>query len=175
MHIKTGIASKILGYIVKDENNTRAQEFMAQKFGRMFKYISIQGKQVNALINDDAFLENLPQPQKALWLSFAAVVNGFLGKNRDRHYQKLIKTLIQKLRAAKISVTLKIHTLISHLNKFPPSNSDFSDESAERFHHDFAPCIQRNHFSGIKLVKTMADAAWRLSRKPGILKEKNIQ
>lgn len=40
-------------------------------------------------------------------------------------------------------MNLKMHLLFSHLDQFPESNSDFSDEQGERTHQHLKPWFRR--------------------------------
>lgn len=99
-------------------------------------------------------------PGKELWTAFKIVVKGFLGQHRDPHYQKHIKQLKRKMRKYKIKMTLKIHILLDHVDKFPASNSDFSDEAGERCHQDIKESVRRTKNKPLKSF--LVDYVWRL-------------
>lgn len=163
LHIKSGVASKILQHFIKTNSNSSVTAFLKAKFGPYFEASNIQGKQVNQLIKDESFALVLRPAEKKLWNSFSLVVKEFLGKNRSIRYPRLVKQLMQELKKNDVGMTLKIHILSSHLNLFPTSNSDFSDEAGERFHQDIRSCVERNRGqSGIKL---MADYVWRIHQR----------
>ncbi len=54
------------------------------------------------------------------------------------------------------------HTLSYHLNKFPPSNSDFSDENGEKIHQELKRTISLN--SNASEIKILGSHIWRLTR-----------
>lgn len=153
MHIKAGIGGKLLStFIKRDEINkdTGVIDFLKVKFkDTKFSPLRIQGKQVNELINDEAFSAKLKPAQKYVWRRFAFVVKGFLGKNRNPQYKLHVKNFIAACRKEKIDMTHKMHYLHSHLDKFPENCSDFSDESGERSHQDIKVYlleIEKTHF-----------------------------
>lgn len=140
MHIKSGVASKILEVFTERDENTKLMNFMKKKFGNSFGCKRIQGKQVNQLIEDEGMIKCLFEDQKPVWLAFVDVVRGFLGKNRASNYKILVQKLMNSLKQHKVPMTLKIHLLDSHINEFPEDCSAFSDESGERHHQDLKVC-----------------------------------
>lgn len=139
-----------------------AYEYAKSRFGNSFSPKNIQGKQVNILFNDCQFLEKLDLECKELWLSFGKLVRGFLGKHRDPNYKKHVRTLMTKLKKHEIRMTLKIHLLRDHLDRFPSNCSDFSDEAGERFHQDVKESARRT--KNQPLTSFINDYCWRLMR-----------
>lgn len=139
----------------KKQGNVKALKFVKTKFYRSFNPASIKGKQVNQLIDDKNFVKTLNREEAELWEAFTYVVTGFLGKNRSENYLQLILNFKELCQKHQIPMTLKMHTLFHHWDKFPANNSDWSDENGERFHQLIKPCLKTNQ--GNSLFKTLAD------------------
>lgn len=149
------------------ESNKRALEYLKSKFGTNFSASSPQGKQVNQLIDkNDEFCSHLEEHQKKVWLQFSAVVNGFLGKKRDENYVELIQELKKSMKENRIKCTPKVHILLCHYNQFAESNSDFSEEAGEKFHHEMYAQMEKFKVSNKNLNRVLADYFWRLTRSP---------
>lgn len=135
---------------------------MRNKFQNSFSPASVKGKEINQIIADENFLNTLSQEEAELWISFSNVVQGFLGKNRDANYMQHITHLNQMCEKYQLLMSLKMHILFQHSDKFSESNSDFSDENGERLHQLLKPCLKRNQSN--TLIKTVADYIWRIDK-----------
>ena len=161
MHIKSGVCSKLLKSLMTDAKNESLKDFLKKRFGSTFCPTKIQGKQVNQIIDDPDLYLVLTQEQKGLWKSFGKVVKGFLGKNRSRDYQKLVRIFMNKVKEQKIRMTYKMHLLHCHLDEFPPNNSDFSEENGEKLHQFIKKSWRRYHPHPVK--KILVDYSWHIS------------
>lgn len=159
-HIKSGVGGKILACIFKQ--NPIAYEYVKKLFGNNFVASRVQGKQVNILLKDQKFLELLSPDEKLLWEQMGKVVFGFLGKNRHPKYKQHAKKLITLLAKNNIGMSPKIHLIKDHLDKFPESCSDFSDEAGERLHQEIKDSIRRTRNKPPKAF--LVDYCWRLMR-----------
>lgn len=164
LHIKTGLATKILTWELKVNENLELKSYLTSKakFGKYFTAERILGKQVNELIRDQRFNNLLSAKGKTMWSKFAKVVQGFLGKKRHPNYKKLVTDLMKAFHRNGIKMSHKIHVLDSHINLFPSNNSDYSDESGERFHQEIARSLK--DYSGKSLVAMVGNYCWRLMR-----------
>ena len=70
------------------------------------------------------------------WNSFVAVVHGFLGNHKAENYVQLVKTLIKNYAKMGCRMSLKVHILDDHLQKFKSNMGAYSEEQGERFHQD---------------------------------------
>jgi len=59
-------------------------------------------------------------------------------------------------------MSIKMHFLYSHLDKFPENLGDVSEEQGERFHQDIKEMERR--YQGRWSVTMMADYCWMLQR-----------
>ena len=70
--------------------------------------------------------------------------------------------MLGNFRILGINISIKVHFLHSHLDRFPENFGDVSDEQGKRFHQDIKTMEKRNQ--GRWDVKTMADYCWNLKR-----------
>ena len=81
--------------------------------------------------------------EKQAWLSFKSVVNGFLGNNKASNYEEIVSDLLKNYEALGCNMSIKLHFLHSHLDKFPENLGAVSDEQGERFHQDLKTMEER--------------------------------
>ena len=78
----------------------------------------------------------LNRMQKMAWNSFVAVVQGFLGNHKAENYAQLVQTLIKNYAKMGCRMSLKVHILDAHLDKFKENMGVYSEEQGEHFHQD---------------------------------------
>jgi len=71
--------------------------------------------------------------EKKAWDTFRLVSTNILRNIRAENYEELIEDMLSLYHKLGCSMSLKIHTLHSHLDVFPNSCSMFSDENGELF------------------------------------------
>ena len=93
------------------------------------------GPQIRNLIKDPNSMKEI---ELASWLSFAKVVQGncFLGNRKAKNYKDIVQKVLDNFQALGINMSIKVHFLHSHLDRFPENLGDVSDEQGERFHQD---------------------------------------
>ena len=67
---------------------------------------------------------------------FQSSGNCFLGNNRTENHQELDETMKKDLKHMGFMMSLKVHRLHAHLEKFKNKMGPFSEEQEERFHKD---------------------------------------
>lgn len=77
------------------------------------------------------------------WCSFVHVVQNFLGKREAKNYVKLVEEMLSNFNKLSCNMSIKIHYLQSHLDRFPENLVDFSKEHGERFHQDIKTIEER--------------------------------
>ena len=92
---------------------------------------------------------------KRTWCSFVDVVKKFLGNNRTVNYKELIEKMLKCYRGICASMSIKVHFLDSHLDKFPDNCGNFSNEQGERLHQDLK--IMEDHYQGRWDKRMMTD------------------
>lgn len=69
--------------------------------------------------------------QKA-WISLVSVVGHFLGKRKAQNYFEMANEIINSFRFLECNITIKMHYLDSHLDRYPENLGDTSKEQGER-------------------------------------------
>ena len=95
------------------------------------------------LIKDDEFIDSISDLGLCSWTSFVDVRKNFLG-NRQAKNKELVEKLSKSLQKIGTNISIKVHILHSHLDKFPNNCSDVSDEQGEWFHQDIKTMKERN-------------------------------
>jgi len=147
------------------------------KSGDCFKYICrsfpglsmeklkagiFDGPEIRKLISDSNFTKFMNGTEASSWKSFVSVVQNFLGNHRAENYEELVQDMLANFRQLGINMSIKVHYLHSHLNRFPDNLSDFSEEQGERFHQDMK--VMEERYQGRWDIHMMADYCWSLQR-----------
>ena len=130
------------------------------------------GPDIRKLMADADFEIQMTQVEKEAWLSFKAVIEGFLGNNKSPNYESLVRDMLQKFQNLGCNMSLKIHFLFSHLDYFPQNLGAVSEEQGERFHQDIKHMEKR--YQGRWNVNMMADYCWNLKRDTEVLPSQNV-
>ena len=120
------------------------------------------GPQIRTLIRDDQFVAKMTAFEKAVWLSFVAVIQNFFGNNKAENYNELVNRMLLTFRALGCNMSIKLHFLNSHLDQFPENLGAVSDEQGERFHQDLK--IMEERYQGRWDKSMMADYCWSIKR-----------
>ena len=108
------------------------------------------------------FSNLLSRVEKEAWNSFKAVVDNFFGNYKAENHVQLITDLVTNFAAMGCKMSLKLHMLASHLNKFKSNMGAYSEEQGERFHQDIKNFERR--FQGQYNENMMGDYIWNLIR-----------
>ena len=90
------------------------------------------GPQIRQLIKDTTFVKSMNEKEFKAWMSFVVVVKKFLGNYKA----EIVNCMLDNFRDLGCNMSIKIHYLHSHLDKFPENLGDYSEEQGERFHQD---------------------------------------
>jgi len=96
------------------------------------------------------------------WNSFVAVVKNVLGNYKAHSYKKLVDKMLISYREIGAKMSIKVHFLHSHLDRFPENCGDVSDEQGERFHQEIT--LMEERYQGRWDKRMMADYCWSLKR-----------
>ena len=92
--------------------------------------------QIRKLIKDPNFQHSMNEIELASWLSFVEDVQIFLGNSKADNYKDIVQKLLDNFQALGINMSIKVHFLHSHLDRFPENLDDVSDEQGDRVHQD---------------------------------------
>nr|CAH7743872.1 unnamed protein product [Callosobruchus chinensis] len=70
--------------------------------------------------------------------------------------------MLNSFKALWCNMSIKLHYLDSHLDRFPENLGDMSEEQGERFHQDIK--IMEDRYQGRWDIHMMADYCWSLKR-----------
>ena len=96
------------------------------------------------------------------WKAFVLVVKNFLGNKKTSNYEELINNMIYAFKNLGYNMSIKMHYLFSHIDRFPENLGAMSDEQGERFHQDIKEL--ETTYQGRWDAALMADYYWTLKR-----------
>lgn len=163
LHIKLGLIKQFVKALDKESEafNFLKNTFPKLSEGKITAGV-FTGPQVKQLLNSKSFPKLLNKKEKAAWLSFNEIVSGFLGNNRDPNYESIVHRLTKNFENMGCRMSLKVHILHSHLNKFKENMGIYSEEQGERFHQDVKQMEQR--YNSQATASMMGDYVWSLMR-----------
>ena len=92
------------------------------------------GPQIWQLIKDPEFENSMNEVELEAWKAFVLVVNNFLGNNKVRNYAEPVNNMLTAFRNLGCNMSVKMHYLFSHMDRFPENLCSMSHEQEERFH-----------------------------------------
>jgi hypothetical protein len=111
-------------------------------------------------MNDPNFTNYMTVVEKSAWNEFVWVVKNFLGNNKLVDYPQHIEQLMVHFQRLGCNISIKLHFLFSHLDRFPENLSDLSEEQGERFYQDIRTMEER--YQGYWNANMMADYCWSI-------------
>jgi len=79
-------------------------------------------------------IQNNEWSSKIAWVCHKAVINQFLGKNREPNYKQIVDDMLVTFQKLVCRMSLKIHFLFSHVDYFLDNLNDYSEEMCETFY-----------------------------------------
>ena len=163
LHIKLGLMKQFVKALDKDGA-------CFSYIGKVFPGLSheklkagiFDGTQIRKLMKDEDFVLHMNAVESAAWCSYISVVKEFLGNNKADNYQELVEMMLTNFQALGARMSIKVHYLFSHLDRFPENLGDVSEEQGERFHQDIKSMEER--YQGRWDTHMMADYCWSLMR-----------
>jgi len=92
------------------------------------------GPQTRTLVNDCDFPNSMNENETCARSALVETVKNFLGNRTAVNYKGIVARLLITLQDAGANMSIKLHFLYSHLDRFPEHLGDLSDEQGERFH-----------------------------------------
>ncbi|GFU53434.1 uncharacterized protein TNCV_3029391 [Trichonephila clavipes] len=144
IHIKLGIMKQFVKALDK---NGKCFNFFSRKFPGLsiekLKAGIFNGQQIRQLVKDSNFAKSITEVESKAWNSFVLIMSNFLGKKRSDYRVELVESMLSNLKELGCNMSIKIHFLHSHLDRFPQNLGDFSEEQGERFHQDLRTIEER--------------------------------
>lgn len=163
LHIKLGLMKQFVKALSKDGECFKyiCRSFPRQSMEKLKAGI-FDGPQIRKLIKDCNFTNHMTTLEAAAWCSFVMVVQNFLGNHKADNYEELVQQMLLNFKNLGTNMSIKVHFLHSHLDKFPDNLGNFSEEQGERFHQDIKEMEVR--YQGRWDHHMMADYCWSLQR-----------
>ena len=83
------------------------------------------GPQIRTLIE---FVKSMNAVESAAWNSFVEAVQKFLGNHKASNYKQLVMRMLKCFEEHGANMSIKLHYLFSHLDRFPQNLGDFGNE-----------------------------------------------
>ena len=100
--------------------------------------------------------------ESCAWSAFVEDVKNFLGNKKAVKYKGIVAKLLSSLQDMSTNMSIKLHFLYSHLDRFPKNLGNLSDEQGERFHQDINEMEVRYHWRWDAAM--LADYFWSIKR-----------
>ena len=91
------------------------------------------GLQVKRLMQSDSFLEKLSVVERRAWKSFVSVVKVFFGNHKVPNFKDIVEELVNACEKVGCRMSLKLHILHSHIDKFKDNLGDYSRSQVKGF------------------------------------------
>lgn len=163
LHIKLGLMKQFVKALNKEGS---CFEYIAHKLPGItmekLKAGIFDGPQIRQLMNDPLFIPSMNEIESCAWSSFVLVAKNFLGNKKADNYAQLVEDMLLHFNKLGCNMSIKVHYLHSHLDRFPENLGDFSEEQGERFHQDIK--TMENRYQGRWDAHMMADYCWNIMR-----------
>ena len=86
---------------------------------------------IRKLIKDQNFITSMNELESKTWRSFTAVPKNFLSNKWSDDYVSLVQNMLDNYCDSGVNMSIKVHFLKSHLDRFSENCSDISDEQGK--------------------------------------------
>ena len=111
-------------------------------------------------MNDHEFLSSMIKEEFYAWDAFVKVVKNFFENKKASNYKELVANLLSSFEDIGAKMSIKVHFLHSHLDRFPENLGALSDEQGERFHKDIKEMEER--YQGRWNAVMLANYCWSI-------------
>ena len=163
LHIKLGLIKQFTKVLDKDGD---CFTYLCLAFPGLtmekLKAGIFDGPQIQYPIRDPEFENSMNKVELEVWKAFVLVVKNFLVNNKARNYAELVNNMLTAFRNLGCNMSVKMHYLFSHMDRFPENQCSMSDEQGERFHQDLKEMETR--YQSCWEAVMMVDYCWNLKR-----------
>lgn len=163
LHIKLGLMKQFVKALSTDGE---CFQYIVSAFPALssekIKAGVFDGPKIRSLVRDANFVTTMTDKEKAAWLSFVEVIKNFLGNKKADNHEVLVNEMLLAFRDLGCNMSIKVHFLNSHLDRFPENLGAVSDEQGERFHQDLM--VMEERYQGRWDRNMMADYCWSIQR-----------
>jgi hypothetical protein len=178
LHIKLGLMKQFVKALNKDGS---CIEYIVHKLPGLtmekLKAGIFDGPQIRQLINDPHFIPSMNEIESCAWSSFVLVVKSFLGNKKADNYTQLVEDMLFHFNRLGCNMSVKVHYLHSHLDRFPENLGDLSEEQGEIFHQNIKkngsqiPRKMGCTHDGRLLLESYAGLSWQIPLSEVLQKE----
>lgn len=165
LHIKLGLMKQFVKALNKGGD---CYKYISKKFFNLsqekIKNGIFDGPQIRRLIKDENFISYMTDIEKNAWNEFVWTAQNFLGNKKEESYAEHIELMLLHFQQLGCNMSIKVHFLHSHLDRFPENLGDLSEEQGERFHQDIRTMEER--YQGHWNAHMMADYCWSIKNSP---------
>ena len=137
LHIKLGLIKQFVKALDKE---SPCFKFIVKKLSKLsaakLEAGVLDGPQIRRLIQDPNFILSMNKTEANAWQGFVNVVHNFLGNKRAENYAAMVRHILDAFKKLGCRMSIKMHSLHDHLEKFPENLGAMSDEQGGRFHQD---------------------------------------
>ncbi|XP_061422664.1 uncharacterized protein LOC133351454 [Lethenteron reissneri] len=168
LHIELGLMKQFVRAVDKESTTFKyLQDFFPKLSEAKVKAGFFLRQQIKKILECNEFPKKLTSKKKAACYSFITVVCGTLGNHKVENSVELVETLVKNYGQMGCRMSLKVHILDAHLDKFKENMRAYSKEQGECFHQDrldFERCYQGQYNENM-----MEDYIW------GLIRESDLQ
>ena len=172
LHLKLGVWSQLVkalvpssktvrGISIVKEGNPAAIEFLHKLICKSDAKLAagqFTGPEIRKVIkNRSEFVKVLSGLEKKCFLNFVKVVENFFGNFKSDNHQQLIERMIRDFKELNVLMSVKLHYLHCHLDKFRESCGGYGEEQGENFHKEMS--VFERRYKG-KIYEMFVDYAW---------------
>ena len=144
---------------------TERANVICQVFSRLsiekLKAGVFDGPNIRKLIKNENFTSNMTTLELNAWNSFLGVIQNFLKSHWSHDYLNFIESMLNSYGDIGTNMSIKIHFLHSHLDRFPGNCGAYSDEQGKHFHQDI---MVIDRYQGLWNQRMIADDYWNVKR-----------
>ena len=112
-------------------------------YGDCFKYIGytfpglneeklkagiFNGPQIRQMIKDSSFVASMTSKEARAWKALREVIKNFLENKKAENYKNLLGELLSSFEEMSCNMSIKLHYLKSHADKFPQNLGSISEK-----------------------------------------------
>ena len=173
LHIKFGLMKQYVKVLNKEGE---CFEYISKKFSNLssekLKAGVFDSPQIRKLVNGPDFSISISEIEKNACDSFVWVIQNFLGNKKADDYVEHVEVMLSYFQRLGCNMSIKVHFLHSHLDRFPANLGDLSEEQGERFHQDI--WTMEEQFQGRWDAHMMADFLWSIQSSTLSFKNRRI-
>ena len=161
LHIKLGLIKQLVKALGKD---SECFKYICRSFPGLsiekLKAEIFDEPGIRKLVQDENFILSMNPLEADAWWGFVGVAENFLGNRRAANFEEVIQIMLDAYERLGANMSIKVHFLHKHLDRFSANCGNVSDEQGEHFHQDIKEMETR--YQGRWDARMMADYCWSI-------------